>query len=66
MAPSEALARTYLESLLLGAMVYEPDGPIPLDFNLGDVAIEMRRLDQNREASGGYESLESGWASILR
>lgn len=63
---SESLAQSYLESLGLGAPAYEPDGRVPPDFTLGDIAIEVRRLNQNHETTGGYEGLESGQAGILR
>src|SRR6202012_3515923 len=33
---------------------------------IGDVAIEVRRLNQNRQTLDGYEGLESGQAGILR
>lgn len=63
---SETLANAYLESLGLGAVAYEPDGQVPPDFTIGDIAIEVRRLNQNHETGDGYEGLESGQASILR
>jgi hypothetical protein len=66
MDPSKMLAKTYLESLSLGVVAYEPDGQIPPDFILGDIAIEVRRLNQNHESGGEYEGLETGQASILR
>jgi hypothetical protein len=63
---SEELARVYLESLGLGYVAYEPDGGIPPDFTIGDIAIEVRRLNQNYESDGRYEGLESVEASVLR
>lgn len=63
---SEALARVYLESLGIGPVAYEPDGGIPPDFVIGDVAIEVRRLNQNYEGEGGYQGLESVEAGLLR
>jgi hypothetical protein len=63
---SEELARTYLESLGLGTVVYEPDGGVPPDFALDDIGIEVRRLNQNYEGEAGYEGLESFQASVLR
>lgn len=66
MDPSEMLAKTYLESLGLDAVAFEPDGQIPPDFAFGDIAIEVRRLNQNHESGGDYEGLETGQASIRR
>lgn len=63
---SEELVRVYLEGLGLGPVVYEPDGGIPPDFAINDIAIEVRRLNQNYESECGYEGLESVEASILR
>jgi len=63
---SETLAKIYLESLGLNAVAYEPDGQIPPDFAFGDIAIEVRRLNQNHESGGAYEGLETGQASIRR
>lgn len=66
MDQSEALACAYLESLRCGPVSHEPDGQIPPDFTLGDIAVEVRRLNQNYECGGLYEGLESGQASIVR
>jgi hypothetical protein len=63
---SEELASAYLKRLGLGGVAYEPDGQIPPDFVVGDIGVEVRRLNQNHETSSGYEGLESGQASILR
>lgn len=63
---SEELAKVYLESLGIGPVVYEPDGRIPPDFILGDIAIEVRRLNQNYESKDGYKGLESVEVSVLR
>ncbi|MNE64604.1 hypothetical protein D3C80_1600240 [compost metagenome] len=63
---SEELAKAYLESLGLGPVAYEPDGHVPPDFMIGDIAIEVRRLNQNFESDDGYEGHESVEASVLR
>ncbi|MBA3041261.1 MAG: hypothetical protein KJ690_15595 [Alphaproteobacteria bacterium] len=63
---SEEIAKVYLESLGLGPVVYEPNGQIPPDFMIGDIGVEVRRLNQNFESEGGYEGLESVEASVLR
>ena len=54
MDDSERLADQYLRSLSLGDVVYEPDGNSPPDFLVGtDIAVEVRRLNQNYEFSDG-------------
>jgi hypothetical protein len=63
---SEQLVLAYLESLELGPVAYEPDGRIPPDFVIGDIAVEVRRLNQNYETLGSYEGLESTEASLIR
>ena len=63
---SEELAKVYPYSLGLGPAVYEPDGQVPPDFMIGDIGIEVRRLNQNFESDDGYEGLESVEASVLR
>jgi hypothetical protein len=63
---SEELAKVYLESLCLGAVLYEPSGNIPPDFSIGDIGIEVRRLNQNHESSEGYNGLESDQFGLLR
>ena len=63
---SEERALAYLESLQLGPVAYEPDGRIPPDFVMGDIAVEVRRLNQNFETQGSYEGLESAEASLIR
>lgn len=66
MDPSERIAKAYLESLELGQLAYEPSGQVPPDFALGDIGVEVRRLNQNFEEHGSYEGLESAQASLIR
>lgn len=64
---SEALAKRYLDTLDLGPVVFEPDGNVPPDFALkGNVAVEVRRLNQNHGTSDCYEGLEQLEAPLLR
>lgn len=57
---SEALAESYLNSLSLGEVRFEPDGSVPPDFAVGSsIAVEVRRLNQNFESDdGGHQGLE--------
>lgn len=64
---AETLAKQYLDSVGLGQAIYEPDGGVPPDFVLGGrIAIEVRRLNQNYEHSGGFTGLESDAAALYR
>lgn len=57
--PEELLADTYLRSLALGTPVYQPDGNIPPDFSInGQIAIEVRRLNENCVSNNKTEGLE--------
>lgn len=60
MDESERLVEKYLNELGRGSVVFEPDGNIPPDFVLaGNVAVEVRRLNQNYELPNGEaEGLE--------
>ena len=60
MDKSEQLVDQYLRSLNIGPVVYEPDGNIPPDFSVsGNIAVEVRRLNQNFEfPDGSRQGLE--------
>lgn len=56
---SEQRALEFLESQGFQQIEYEPDGNVPPDFLLdGRVAVEVRRLNQNVPAEGGFKGLE--------
>lgn len=64
---SEQCVARYLERLELGSVRFEPDGNVPPDFLLdGRIAVEARRLNQNFEADGGYQGLESVEAPVAK
>ena len=50
----------FRDSLKIGTVTYEPDGNVPPDFSVaGNVAVEVRRLNQNRELpDGSHQGLE--------
>lgn len=51
---SEKMAETYLQTLSLGEVVFEPDGNVPPDFCVGgSIAVEVRRLNQNHLSKSG-------------
>lgn len=55
----EQIAKTYLEHLGYHDIVFEPDGNIPPDFLLnGDIAVEVRRLNQHFQSEGKMGALE--------
>jgi hypothetical protein len=59
MDKSENLAESYLQTCGFTSVVYEPDGNIPPDFLCdGQVAVEVRRLNQNYDAGSGMKGLE--------
>jgi hypothetical protein len=44
----EKVAKTYLEKLGLGEVLFEPNGNVPPDFLInGRIAVEVRRLNQH-------------------
>lgn len=56
---SEALVEKYLKYKRFSNIIYEPDGNIPPDFLVnGEIAIEVRRLNQNLEENGKITGLE--------
>ena len=56
---TEALVERYLLRRGFTDVVFEPDGNVTPDFLVnGRIAIEVRRLDQNRQTEGGTRSLE--------
>jgi hypothetical protein len=59
MDEAEKHVEQYLRRLGFKDIVHEPDGNVPPDFLVnGDIAIEVRRLNQNHITSEGYEGLE--------
>lgn len=61
MKREENIAESYLRSIGLSEIIYEPDGNVPPDFSAEErIAIEVRRLNQNEiTASGGTHGLEN-------
>jgi hypothetical protein len=60
MNKDESIAETFLKSLALGTIIYEPDGNIPPDFLLDNrIAVEVRRLNENLNVGGQIQGLES-------
>ncbi len=56
---SETLVENYLQYKGFSKIIYEPDGNIPPDFLVNDeIAIEVRRLNQNIEGNGKTKGLE--------
>jgi len=59
MDASEELAKKYLEHIGSTSIEYEPDGNVPPDFVVNKrIAVEVRRLNQNEPARGGFRGLE--------
>jgi hypothetical protein len=64
----ESIAFGYLENLEIGIPVYEPFGKRPPDFSIDNLAIEVRRLNQNYFKKGkvvGLENLEKVFPKIV-
>lgn len=56
---SEAVVKELLTSLGYSNIVYEPDGNVPPDFVIdGEIAVEVRRLNQNYDDGTGARGLE--------
>ncbi|MDZ7859760.1 MAG: hypothetical protein U5O15_03685 [Candidatus Krumholzibacteriota bacterium] len=60
MDETEKIAKEYIKLKGYKNIEYEPDGNIPPDFLVnGEIAIEVRRLNQNIRTEEGYEGLEN-------
>jgi len=56
---SEAVVQVLLANMGFSKVVYEPDGNIPPDFVVNDeIAVEVRRLNQNFDDGSGARGLE--------
>lgn len=56
---AEKVAEHFLRSLNIGDVVYEPDGNVPPDFVVNNnIAVEVRRLNQNFIDQKRFEGLE--------
>src|SRR5579864_4757122 len=67
MKPDEKLAFPYLVSLNLGVVIYEPEPGKPPDFLINNtIAVEVRRLNQNKITDQGYEGLETAQQNLSR
>lgn len=59
MDASEAIVEKLLRNMGFQKVVYEPDGNVPPDFLVDDeIAVEVRRLNQNHDSGGGKRGLE--------
>lgn len=59
MDESEKLVELYLKTLGFADLIYEPDGNVPPDFVAGgQIAIEVRRLNQHCHNGPGLQGLE--------
>lgn len=55
----ELTAETYLRALRIGDVIFEPRGNIAPDFLVGkDIAVEVRRLNQNYLSGGQVKGIE--------
>jgi len=64
---SEALAERYFRSIGFMAVVFRPDGHGPPDFLLqGEIAVEVRRLNQNFDSGKEVRGLEEVEAPLLQ
>src|SRR5206468_13124046 len=59
MDKSEQIAESHLRSRGFQDIMYEPDGNVPPDFLVdGQIAVEVRRLNQNEDTPEGPRGLE--------
>ena len=62
---SEAVVHELLANMGFLSIVYEPDGNIPPDFVVdGEIAVEVRRLNQNFDDGSGARGLEETTAPL--
>jgi len=65
MDSSEAAVQKLLEHMGFSSVVYEPDGNVPPDFVInGEIAVEVRRLNQNFDDGSGMRGLEEVTAPL--
>ena len=56
---SEAAIEKLLGHMGFSNVIYEPDGNVPPDFLVnGEIAVEVRRLNQNFDSGSGMRGLE--------
>jgi len=66
MKQEEQIAKMYLEHIGFSSIDYEPDGNIPPDFVInGDIAVEVRRLNQHYMKGDTVQPLEKLEYSLL-
>lgn len=66
MKKEEQIAKTYLEHIGYSFIDYEPDGNVPPDFVInGEIAVEVRRLNQHYMKGGVEQPLEELEYSLL-
>ena len=66
MKRDEVLVDSYLRSLNLGRVIYEPDGKVPPDFLVGErIAVECRRLNKHYLLNGRPRGLEEDSIPLL-
>lgn len=59
MDESEQVVERYLGGLGFATIIFEPDGNVPPDFLVDEqIAVEVRRLNQNELSDSGFRGLE--------